>query len=105
MRNLQTRFDFTKPLVQKVVRDLRITHVHAGDLHLSGTAELIEGRWDEEDGRIKYNIDFDGITWNGADVLDLLEISDTKGCSLLDECYDAAYAHADYLFAKILKAA
>jgi hypothetical protein len=104
-KNLQQRFEFTKPLLQKGVRDLRIQYIHAGDLKLTGTAELIEGRWDEEDGRIKYNIDFDSIEWNGVNVLDLLEINDVKGSSLLDECYDAAYAHADYLFAKLLNAA
>jgi hypothetical protein len=103
--NLQQHFEFTKPMLQKVVRNLRTQHIHAGDLKLTGTAELIEGRWDEEDGRVKYNIDFDSIEWNGANVLDLLEINDVKGSSLLDECYDAAYAYADYLFAKLLNAA
>jgi hypothetical protein len=102
---MKKHFDFTKPLIQKIVRDLRIQHVHAGDLHISGTAELIEGRWDEEEGRVKYNIDFDSITWNGANVLDLLEISDAKGCGLLDECYNATYDFCDYLFSKDLKTA
>jgi hypothetical protein len=77
-------FLFVFPLNRKVVRDLKIVTEHITDLRVSGTAY---------NNSFGYDADIDFILYDGKDVRPLLE-----GFDAMDEVYEAAIAHAEYLF-------
>ena len=82
---LTRNFDFLYPLTHKVVRNLRITTEHVGDLHVFAQAVIRPGNSPDD----MYEVDLDIILWGGTDIRPVLELT-----GLINDVYDAAMAHA-----------
>lgn len=87
---LTKKLNISYPLYQKVVRDLKIVTDHVGDLKVMGLAYFNAG---ETDFFQRYDFDIDSITWNGADIKPVLELT-----SLIDEINDFIYKTVASLF-------
>ena len=89
MRKQQRHFEFTYPLKQKVVRNLRIVTEHVGDLHVEGV-----GYFDPEASILdifdRYSVDLEYVKWNGVDIMPVLEV--TGGMEEITEAAVRAFA-------------
>lgn len=92
-------FEFHYPLKHKVVRDLKITTEHVGDLIVTGTAYFNPSA-PQIDTYDRYAVDIDFIKWNGTDIKDVLEVLGT-----LDEIEEAAIRATSEMFEKEREAA
>ena len=87
MRKTPTAFEFTYPLKQKVVRNLRIVTDHVGDLQVEGIGYFNPSA-SVLDIFDRYTVDIEYIKWNGTDIKPVLEI--TGG---FEDIHEAAIRH------------
>jgi hypothetical protein len=73
-RKLQQDFEFAYPLTREVVRSLRLTKEHIGDLLVQGTAYCYTGAPLTEPHE-RYTADIDFVRWNGTDIKDVLLVT------------------------------
>ena len=99
MRKTPITFEFTYPLKQKVVRNLRIVTDHVGDLHVEGVG-YFNPNASVLDIFDRYTVDIEFIKWNGTDIKPVLEI--TGG---FEDIHEAAIRHFASEFSEHKKAA
>lgn len=83
---------FTFPLNRKVVRNLRIVTEHIGDLEVTYTGYCNTAYSNLEPDE-RYSVDIESITFNGAEVLPLID-----GLGSLDEIIESALNNCAYVF-------
>ncbi len=100
MTKLSKRFEFNYPVTENSVVNGRPTKTYLGDIRVEGvgyedtSAQLYALYPDDGD---RYDIDIDGIYWNGMNIYPLI----TNKCDYLyEELRDAALHHIANIFSK-----
>lgn len=82
------KFSFSIPVTHKTIVNQQVKQVHIGDIKIEGECKKAENR------RVEF--DYDSITWNGADIFDLLQYKLTDALEEIDgvtdlHCYGLLY--------------